>query len=303
MRKLVFTAILTTMSANVAAAQTFARFSCPEPGQPADVAEESSSRQALCLQPQVSPFVALEPAAKPQKPFVTPGNLAKTFLREQAHIWLAPLRARQGEAMWLGPLAAGMIVSIKSDRQVSHEMSENQDYRDFSGKVSVFGNQYTSIAVPLGMYFAGRGFKNERMRRTGLLGVAAVAHTSAVVHTLKTITARQRPEDAAHRGLFWRSGDSFPSGHAANAWALATVISHEYGDKKWVRWLSYGGASAVSVSRVGHGRHFTSDVLIGSTLGMLIGRHLTRHADGDRRISLEPAATPGGVGIRLNITP
>lgn len=303
MRKIILVPLLATALAEFSAAQTFARFSCPDPDQPADIVEESSSRHALCVQPQTSPFAALEPAAKPAKPFVSPGNLAKSFFKEQAHIWLAPLHARQGEAMWLGPLAAGLLVSIKSDRQVSHEMSENRSYRDFSGKVSVFGNQYTSIAVPLGMYLAGRGFKNERLRRTGLLGLAAVAHASTVVHTLKTITARQRPEDGTHRGLFWRSGDSFPSGHSANAWALATVIAHEYSDKKWVRWLSYGSASAISFSRIGHGRHFTSDVLVGSTIGMLIGRHLTRHADGDRRFSLEPAGVPGGVGVRLNITP
>jgi hypothetical protein len=247
--------------------------------------------------------VSLEPAAKLPKRFVTPGGLAKGFFREQAHIWLAPLHTREGDAMWLGPLAVGLVVSVKKDRTISHEMSENQDYRDFSGKVSVFGNQYTSVVVPLGMYFAGRGFKNERLRRTGLLGLAAIAHTSAVVHTLKSVTGRERPWDAERRGHFWSAGDSFPSGHSANAWALATVIAHEYSDKKWVRWVSYGTAGAVSVSRIGHGQHFASDVLVGSTLGVLIGRHLTRHADGDGRFSLEPAASSGGVGVRLNIKP
>lgn len=299
MPKLICALLLAVLSAGTAPAQGLAQFSCPAPDQPPEGNDASSSR---CLQ-QPSPFAPLAAAAKSSKPFVTPGNLTRSFLREQAHIWLAPLHARQGDATWLGPLAAGLVLSIKQDRRMTHEMSESRGYRDFSGKVSVFGNQYTSVAVPLTMYFAGRGLRNERMRRTGLLGLAAVAHASTLVHSLKFITARQRPEDGEHHGLFWRTGDSFPSGHAANSWALATVIAHEYPDKKWVRWTAYGAATAVSVSRVGHGRHFPSDVVVGSTLGILIGRHLTRHADQDRRFSVEPSATPGGFGVRLNIRP
>src|SRR5207249_2933402 len=68
---------------------------------------------------------------------------------------------------------------------------------------------------------------------------------------------------------------SFPSTHAAAAWALASVVGDEYPG-----WLSrtavYGLATTVSVSRVLAEQHFPSDVLIGSAAGWLIGHYVYR---------------------------
>jgi membrane-associated phospholipid phosphatase len=60
------------------------------------------------------------------------------------------------------------------------------------------------------------------------------------------------------------------------AWALATVIAREYPNKPLVKYGMYGFATAVSLSRITSQRHYASDVLVGSSIGYLIGRFVTR---------------------------
>lgn len=56
---------------------------------------------------------------------------------------------------------------------------------------------------------------------------------------------------------------SFPSGHTANAFAGATILSIEYKDKyPWVPYVAYGMASGVGVMRIANNRHYISDVLL-----------------------------------------
>jgi len=62
---------------------------------------------------------------------------------------------------------------------------------------------------------------------------------------------------------------SFPSGHAAGAFVMATIFYHFYPS------LSiplYGTASAIGFSRVYNGVHYPSDVLAGSFLGFISAR-------------------------------
>ena len=57
-------------------------------------------------------------------------------------------------------------------------------------------------------------------------------------------------------------------------WVARTLRMH---DKPLVVFGSYGLASAISLSRVGGLKHFPSDVLIGATIGELIGRYMYHH--------------------------
>jgi hypothetical protein len=74
---------------------------------------------------------------------------------------------------------------------------------------------------------------------------------------------------------FFKSGNSFPSDHAAAAWSAATVIAHEY-PGFITKTLAYGLATAVSASAVISKDHSPTDVLIGSALGWLVGRQIYR---------------------------
>lgn len=98
--------------------------------------------------------------------------------------------------------------------------------------------------------------------------------TALVYSVLKNVSQRPRPtQDGAH-AEFFDGGHSFPSGHAASAWALATVVANEYHDRRAVQVGAYGLAAAVSVSRYTGRNHFLSDVLVGSAIGYGVGRYV-----------------------------
>jgi membrane-associated phospholipid phosphatase len=66
-----------------------------------------------------------------------------------------------------------------------------------------------------------------------------------------------------------QSNTSFPSGHSATAFALATalVLMNQWWRKKW--WLALLLAVLVGYSRTYLGQHFLQDVLAGSVLGVM----------------------------------
>lgn len=94
--------------------------------------------------------------------------------------------------------------------------------------------------------------------------------TNIGVEVLKRSTNRTRPD-----GDQKRSNASFPSSHAANAAALAMVLSARWGRLKWAFWLA---ALTVAWSRVYLNRHFLSDIVVGVAIGVLcawwVGRRM-----------------------------
>jgi hypothetical protein len=115
-----------------------------------------------------------------------------------------------------------------------------------------------------------------------------------VSRALKTVSQRQRPPVDNSSGEFFDGGSSFPSGHAVNAWSLATVIAQEYGrHRPLVRVGVYGVAAAISFSRYTGRNHFLSDALVGSALGYGIGRYVYhKHHDTALDAGMENQTSP-----------
>jgi membrane-associated phospholipid phosphatase len=108
-----------------------------------------------------------------------------------------------------------------------------------------------------------------RGRRAALEGVVAIGVTSATVNLgVKQIARRRRPhrdhpafED---RHVPMPGSTSFPSGHAASAFAFAYAVGrHLPALAVPIRLL----AAAVAYSRVHTGVHYPGDVVIGSVIG------------------------------------
>lgn len=96
--------------------------------------------------------------------------------------------------------------------------------------------------------------------RTAVTAAIALVPVNAGVELLKRLTFRARP-DGEHK----RSNASFPSSHAANAFAIATVFA-----RRWPRAgiPLFAIATAVAAARMVLNRHWLSDVLFGAALGV-----------------------------------
>ena len=108
-------------------------------------------------------------------------------------------------------------------------------------------------------------------RRAAAHGLASTAVTSTLVNlVLKPLGRRRRPDRATHdvplaRRVRMPHSTSFPSGHAASAFAFATGVataSPEAGIPL------YGAASIVAYSRVHTGVHYPLDVIVGAVTGV-----------------------------------
>jgi membrane-associated phospholipid phosphatase len=94
--------------------------------------------------------------------------------------------------------------------------------------------------------------------------------TPVVNAALKTAVGRARPHHEAPPALPVRipRTASFPSGHTLAAWCAATLLAE---DDPWAP-AYYAMAAAISYSRVHVGLHHGTDVVAGSTIGVLLGR-------------------------------
>jgi len=91
-------------------------------------------------------------------------------------------------------------------------------------------------------------------------------------------------------------GFSFPSSHAVNNFAAATLLSHFYPRKR--AWL-FGAAGLVAFSRISVGVHYPSDVLGGMIIGVSIAGVCIlawTAASGFFRSAGPPGPSPGGGG-------
>ena len=244
------------------------------------------------------------------------GRCLGDVVHDQAGIWTSPLRVKPHDAIWLLPFAAATGAAFAYDQDALRQVgTSNNSLRNDSQIVSRFGSAYAAFGEASVIYLVGSVTHNDHLRETGVLGAEAVGDAALVFGGLKLASNRERPDEGTGGGGFWPHGpsdysvgSSFPSGHAAASWALARVVSAEYPGWR-TKLLAYGFASAISASRVTARRHFPSDVVVGSTLGYLIGDFVVRHHSSSGRRGMSLGAQPvldrtqRAYGIMLTFTP
>ena len=141
--------------------------------------------------------------------------------------------------------------------------SESND--NVAEAITPFGGRYSDRAL-LGFLGAGLIARNDRAKAVAFDGlVASMVASKVLTPALKEITRRERPNDGAD--------DSFPSNHATQAFAIASVVAAHY-DSRWVDAAAYGLASLVGASRIYDDVHWTSDVIAGAVIGTATGRFI-----------------------------
>ena len=215
-----------------------------------------------------------------------------------------------GEKRWwltLVAMLALLAATIAFDRQLSlWAQSWPESIRGALEQITRYGES-DWILIPAGALLiltaAVAFFVRWKLMRTmlwqftALYGFifAGVGLPSLVGTLAKRAIGRGRPDHFDQFGLLGFSPNwidwtfqSFPSGHATTAFALAAVIG--FVSPRWF----YPGlvfAAAIGVSRVTLGVHYSSDVVGGAILGLL-GAYLVRLLFASRRWMFE--MTPSG---------
>lgn len=194
-------------------------------------------------------------------------RLANDFVSDQKGLWTSPAKLQVSDATWLVPLGGITAGLFTTDAQYSRSLSHNPSTISNYNKLSNVG--LAGLVGGAGaMWLFSYKTHNEHWRETGFLAGQAALNSLAMIETMKYSFGRQRPYQGNGDGNFFSGGTSFPSEHAAAAWAVAGVMAHEY-PSTWTKILAYGAATAVTISRVHSLNHFQSDVLIGSLIGNL----------------------------------
>lgn len=116
-------------------------------------------------------------------------------------------------------------------------------------------------------------------RRRYLQGVhiiVAFLSSGMAAQLIKRFTHMPRPKVFLHpeqynqfiEGVTRGGWSSFPSGHTATAFAVATILAL-YSSNKWISLLYLLLAIGVGYSRIYLGQHFLEDVLAGSIIGVV----------------------------------
>jgi membrane-associated phospholipid phosphatase len=130
------------------------------------------------------------------------------------------------------------------------------------------------LALVIGIIWRG----NVRDQLMLLLAILLIVLADQSAGLWKGAFMRPRPcqtlaEDAVRLLIPCGTGKSFPSNHAANNFAVATLLLMVYGSKMW--WMLIW-ASLVSYSRVYCGVHYVSDIVAGALWGTLLAFALVR---------------------------
>ena len=252
-----------------------------------------------------SPAEAREPSpAAAQGPEVHPPP-AHTGLRALAtDTWSDFKSFPRRKSTWviLGIGGAGALLAHPADDTLNAHLVGKTSADRFWKAGNIIGSASTQIGVSVGLYVIGRYIvrpdpsapategsspRTNKWSHMGLDLLRAQIVSQTFVHAIKYSVRRDRPTGECC---------SFPSGHAATAFAAAAVIERHFGYRMSLPAMAI--ATYVATSRLHDNRHFLSDVVFGSALGTatgwtVVGRH------GASSYSLMPVPIRGGFAVQL----
>ncbi len=281
--------LLTFLTGATAAAQEPSPTPLPSPA-PRDTPPQTAPSAPPPVVPPVRPLRGTHDQRRTVRGY--PANLAYNFLGV-----VTPGNYRI--------LAAGVVLTAPTfllDDEVDTFFVRHP--HDNLGKIgSALGGTFAIAGLTVGLFSAGRVARGERFRATTYDLSQAIIVNLTYTMALKFAVGRERPDHS--------NNQSFPSGHASNAFASASVLAHHYGDRLGIP--AYAVATLIATSRLANHRHHLSDVVAGAVFGYGVGRQVYRRNSRPpeagavdpkvgRLMMLEPDTGPSGDGAGLRLS-
>jgi membrane-associated phospholipid phosphatase len=257
-----------------------------------------------------------EPAAHSEETYtVEPEMLEPTLpdphpvLHDIEAYYTSPLHWDWEDWAYFGGALGLLAVSHHYDTQVrTHFIAEGS--RPIGGSTDDLKDAVPMIGAVVGTWaYANIIGSNDGLRETWNM-VEAGGLSVVDSYALKFVAGRERPDQTSDPNK-WRTsgGSSFPSVHAAGAFAIGAVLAESGNDDYRLlrRVLGYGAvAGYTAFERLKHNAHWLSDDVAGAEIGGATA-HFVLERDEQRRqesneSSLSVVPIPGGAMLSYNLT-
>jgi len=187
--------------------------------------------------------------------------------------------------VWVG-IGSGLALAVHPvDDNVNTALVTSRTASRVFKPGAVLGQSYTLLALASTVYAIGRGKDEPKVSHVGMDLLRALAISEGLTQALKYTTRRERPDGSGPT--------SFPSGHSADTFAFATALERHLGWRFAAP--SYVFASYVAASRLPANRHWLSDVVFGSAVGIIAGRTVTSNESA--KYPMTVTYLPGGAAV------
>jgi hypothetical protein len=225
-------------------------------------------------------FVAAPPLATAQQAEPERG-LVKTIVND------LKLIVSKESVPLLSSATAFALVAAPFDETLTYSASCSTFQKSaFEGWARIAGQEWLLAGASMATYVAGKATGSQKVIAVGGDLIESQVVAGITTFALKLAVPRTRPDGEPH---------SFPSGHAAGTFAVATVLQRHFGLKGALP--GYTFATLVSAARLQANSHYPTDIIMGAAFGILSGRAATFDVAG-RTVSLSPSLGPhGGVMV------
>ena len=192
-----------------------------------------------------------------------------------------------------GSLLAGgaVLAGAALDKPVDRFVGRHHEARAFEAWSKVGKAMPVALAAGAG---AAVAFGDSRVQNIGIISLQSIAASAGLSMVTKRVVQRARPGEGA--GIWSRTANrsdaSFPSNHAAVAFAAVTPFAQEY-DAPWL----YGVAAVGAMGRVADRQHWVSDVVAGSIVGYAVGSWLWQAQRDDSKSQFAVMPGPKSVSV------
>jgi membrane-associated phospholipid phosphatase len=244
--------------------------------------------------------------------YVIKSSYLESWLDNSWRIVSGPARYDEGDWMnvaLVAGLTGGLMIADTTIRDFWQDDVRSGTTDDIGDFLYHFGDLDNLLLGSLGAYAVAETFSAKREKAAALMAFESVLLSALITKGIQLGTGRERPnstDDAFNftgpigTGEF----DSFSSGHATHAFALASVLSEVYGDDNpWVPWVAYPIAASVGLARINGNKHWASDVVLGSAIGLFVGKMVTRFNPflKEHGVEIQAFNQSGAQGVAFNI--
>jgi len=254
-------------------------------------------------------FILISITLFAEEPLKPDKQYFQNYLRDTKNVFTSPLHWQSSDWVKAG-LATGITIGLYNfaDQNVREEVQKNRsDFFDtFANGPRLLGDGLFILGSQSLLYVYGASTDNSKLKRATLLSLESYVISGGIIIIMKSIGQRHRPykndgSDQWDGPSLSLSNKSFPSGHSASAFAVATVFASVYKDVKFVPVICYSLASMAALSRVYDDVHWASDIFFGSVVGYFTAKSILKSNSEENDLTIFPSTDGNDIYLNCSI--